>query len=128
MSGDGKAYELFTLDHEDGSLRLDLAHTWADAAAPQPTLHEEALLCDPNSVSSDTAYQFFWCCTSSCTGQMSWCHVATPAALPREEEMLLCNPKSVRTFRSPVSCGMWSCGASGSPVESAVEAPPAADE
>jgi len=55
VSGDGKAYELFTLDHEDGSLRLDLTHAWADAAAPQPALHEEELLCDPNSVSSDTA-------------------------------------------------------------------------
>jgi hypothetical protein len=49
LKGDGSGYELFTLDHEDGSLRLDLAHRWADASQPRPVLHEGELLCDPNS-------------------------------------------------------------------------------
>lgn len=51
IAGDGEGYQLFTLDHEDSSLRLDLAHRWVDAAAPVPVYHEEELLCDPNSVS-----------------------------------------------------------------------------
>jgi hypothetical protein len=51
VAGDRDGYQMFTVDHEDGSLRLDLAHGWADAAPPRPVLPEDQLLCDPLSVS-----------------------------------------------------------------------------
>jgi hypothetical protein len=50
-AGDRDGYQLFTVDHEDGSLRLDLAHGWADTTSPQPVLPDDQLLCDPLSVS-----------------------------------------------------------------------------
>ncbi len=34
-AGTQEGYELYTVDHESGSLRLDLAHRWDDPSAPQ---------------------------------------------------------------------------------------------
>ena len=55
-AGDRDGYQLFTVDHEDGSLRLDLAHGWADTtiaaagaagrpAAVRPAVGELTVLC-----------------------------------------------------------------------------------
>lgn len=53
-AGDSRGYQLFTVDHEDGSLRLDLAHAWAETSPPQPVLPQDQLLCDPLSVGVTT--------------------------------------------------------------------------
>lgn len=44
---DGQGYRLFTCDHDTGGLRLDLAHGWADVAAPAPIIAEDEVICDP---------------------------------------------------------------------------------
>ena len=49
--GTPEGYELYTVDHASGSLRLDLRHAWADASAPQPLVPPpgELISCDPTA-------------------------------------------------------------------------------
>lgn len=35
------------MDHDAGSLRLDLRHRWDDPGAPTPLVPEDELICDP---------------------------------------------------------------------------------
>jgi hypothetical protein len=48
-AGTAEGYELHTLDHGSGALRLDLAHRWDDLSPPQPLLPEDELICDPSA-------------------------------------------------------------------------------
>lgn len=45
LSNDG--YTVYTIDHDDGKLRLDLEHLWGSASPPQPVELSEEMLCDP---------------------------------------------------------------------------------
>lgn len=47
LKGDAEGYELYTMDHDAGSLRLDLRHRWDDPGAPTPLVPEDELICDP---------------------------------------------------------------------------------
>lgn len=49
LKGTAEGYELYTMDHDTGALRLDLAHRWDDPSAPHPLLPEEELICDPSA-------------------------------------------------------------------------------
>eukprot|EP00798_Chlamydomonas_sp_ICE-L_P001369 gene1369-32733_t len=50
LKGDAEGYKLYTLDHEgDGSLRLDMSHSWSDTIAPVPCVPDEELMCDPEA-------------------------------------------------------------------------------
>jgi hypothetical protein len=46
-AGTAEGYELYTVDHDSGALRLDLRHRWDDASPPQPLTPQEELICDP---------------------------------------------------------------------------------
>ena len=48
-AGTAEGYELYTMDHDSGALRLDLAHRWDDPSAPQPVVPEDELICDPSA-------------------------------------------------------------------------------
>ena len=45
-AGDQEGYKLYTMDHNTGSLRLDLEHKWASSQLPQPVLPPPDQLCD----------------------------------------------------------------------------------
>ncbi|KAK9826404.1 hypothetical protein WJX81_000388 [Elliptochloris bilobata] len=47
LKGDAGGYRLYTLDHDLGTLRLDLQAGWADTAPPRPLLPPHPLLRDP---------------------------------------------------------------------------------
>ncbi len=49
MRGDAHGYQLFSVDHDTGATRLDLAATWSDPSAPVPVTPEDQLLCDPDA-------------------------------------------------------------------------------
>ncbi|PNW74215.1 hypothetical protein CHLRE_13g589870v5 [Chlamydomonas reinhardtii] len=49
LRGDSDGYQLYTVDHDTGGLRLDLAARWVDPGAPTPLIPEEELVCDPDS-------------------------------------------------------------------------------
>lgn len=49
LRGDATHFEVATLDHETGETRVDLSHRWDDPEKLQPRLHEDALICDPDS-------------------------------------------------------------------------------
>lgn len=68
LTGDQHGYQLYTLDHEDNTLRLDLEQQWESQSPPQPILHEDSLLCDPDSGG--------WVCSQL------WCDVSPPADNP----------------------------------------------
>jgi hypothetical protein len=48
-AGTAEGYELYTVDHDTGSLRLDLKHGWHDLSPPQPLLPEDEQICDPTA-------------------------------------------------------------------------------
>ena len=45
--GDACGYKLYTLDHDLGTLRLDLEGSWADSAPPRPLPSPHVLLREP---------------------------------------------------------------------------------
>ncbi|PSC75593.1 calcineurin-like phosphoesterase [Micractinium conductrix] len=47
LKGTEEGYELYTMDHDTGGLRLDLKHSWDDSSSPQPLMPEDELICDP---------------------------------------------------------------------------------
>ncbi|KAL4854283.1 hypothetical protein ACK3TF_004974 [Chlorella vulgaris] len=49
LKGTAEGYELYTVDHDTGSLRLDLKHGWHDPSPPQPLLPEDEQICDPTA-------------------------------------------------------------------------------
>lgn len=46
---DAAGYEIYTVDHEDGALRLDMKHEWADRSPPVSIVPDDELLCDTAS-------------------------------------------------------------------------------
>ena len=46
ISGDQEGYRLYTMDHNTGSLRLDLEHKWHSSQPPQPVLPPLDQMCD----------------------------------------------------------------------------------
>lgn len=48
LKGDSEGYKVFTMDHDNGELRLDISGGWTDAAAPTVVTAVEELLCDPS--------------------------------------------------------------------------------
>ena len=46
-AGDACGYKLYTLDHDLGTLRLDLEGSWADSAPPRPLPSPHVLLREP---------------------------------------------------------------------------------
>lgn len=51
LKGNSDGYEVFTLDHDTGELRLDLSFNYSskDSPQPEPIPPPEELLCHPNS-------------------------------------------------------------------------------
>lgn len=49
LKGNAVGYELYTVDHDDGSARLDLTGKWDAKDAPRYLVPEDDLLCDPSS-------------------------------------------------------------------------------
>ncbi|KAK9806310.1 hypothetical protein WJX72_009584 [[Myrmecia] bisecta] len=47
LRGDEAGYQLYTLDHDSGQLRLDLQYGWQDELPPQPILPDDERLCNP---------------------------------------------------------------------------------
>lgn len=39
---------MYTCDHDDGSMRLDLAHGWTNTSRPAPILPLDEAVCDPD--------------------------------------------------------------------------------
>lgn len=49
LKGSEEGYEMFTMDHDSGEMRLDLAHRWDDAGPPKPVVPLAELICDPSA-------------------------------------------------------------------------------
>lgn len=49
LSGTDEGFELFTVDHDDASLRLDLRGSWNMNDVPKYLVPEDVLLCDPSN-------------------------------------------------------------------------------
>jgi hypothetical protein len=49
-AGDSSHFEVATLDHHSGAIRVDMSHRWDDPGQPRPRLHEDSLICDRESV------------------------------------------------------------------------------
>lgn len=49
LKGTSDGYEVYTVDHDAASLRLDLKGRWDDTAPPENLTPENELLCDPSS-------------------------------------------------------------------------------
>ncbi|MEW5302229.1 MAG: hypothetical protein WDW36_005031 [Sanguina aurantia] len=48
LRGGKEGFQLYTMDHGSGNLRLDLEHRWDDSSSPTPLPIAEELLCDPS--------------------------------------------------------------------------------
>lgn len=49
LRGDSSHFEVATLDHHSGAIRVDMSHRWDDPGQPRPRLHEDSLICDRES-------------------------------------------------------------------------------
>jgi hypothetical protein len=49
LRGDARGFELLTVDHDEGSTRVDLKGRWDDPGPPQYLVPQEDLLCDPEA-------------------------------------------------------------------------------
>lgn len=49
LRGTAAGFELYTVDHDSGSTRLDLRGSWEGSDAPEYLLPEDEMLCDPSS-------------------------------------------------------------------------------
>ncbi|GLC68750.1 hypothetical protein PLESTF_000732800 [Pleodorina starrii] len=49
LRGGPEGYQLFTVDHDGGALRLDMEAKWDEQAPPVPVVPEDELLCDPDA-------------------------------------------------------------------------------
>ena len=49
LRGGPDGYSLYTVDHEDGTLRLDMSARWEERGAPVPSIPEDELICDPSA-------------------------------------------------------------------------------
>lgn len=58
-TGGKDGFQLYTMDHGSGTLRMDLEHRWDDASSPVPFKLAEELLCDPSGG---------WLCSSNVEG------------------------------------------------------------
>ncbi|GLC33772.1 hypothetical protein PLESTB_000113900 [Pleodorina starrii] len=47
LRGGPEGYQLFTVDHDSGALRLDMEAKWDEQGPPVPVVPEDELLCDP---------------------------------------------------------------------------------
>eukprot|EP01026_Neomeris_dumetosa_P064974 TRINITY_DN6220_c0_g1_i9.p1 TRINITY_DN6220_c0_g1~~TRINITY_DN6220_c0_g1_i9.p1 ORF type:complete len:477 (+),score=54.31 TRINITY_DN6220_c0_g1_i9:74-1504(+) len=97
-----EGYELFTRDHEDGSLRLDVKSSWDDSQ-PQIVTPEEELVCDPEAG--------YVCGFNSCSllepPNVTWLNTGTKYQLALQSNMLI--EYDMRTF-SPVGAACLDVG------------------
>lgn len=101
-AGDGDGFQLYTMDHDTGDLRLDLAHRWDDPSPPQVGPGSRAIgvrWAPPNARSSRP-------------------RARSPPALAflpqpiTPEEELICDP-SAGWLCSKVDCALGCVGAAG---------------
>ncbi|KAG2492808.1 hypothetical protein HYH03_008968 [Edaphochlamys debaryana] len=120
LRGTPSGYELFTVDHDTGATRLDLAADWADTAPPVPVTPADELLCDPSAG---------WLCShldckvgdNSQASGVRWYPVGSETILALHEEGLLIEydmataaPIGVVT-RVPEDCRLELVSAQGGP-------------
>lgn len=48
LCGKEEGYELYTIDHDTASMRLDLRGSWEEQAVPEYLVPEDELICDPS--------------------------------------------------------------------------------
>ncbi|GIL77319.1 hypothetical protein Vretifemale_6793 [Volvox reticuliferus] len=121
LRGGPNGYQLFTVDHDTGTLRLDMAAQWDDQEAPTPIIPEEELLCDPDAG---------WLCSQidckvgdNSSGFITWYPVGYKTILALqagglliEYDMSSAAPVGMVT-RVPEGCSLVLLGANGQPAE-----------
>ncbi|KAG2491261.1 hypothetical protein HYH03_010467 [Edaphochlamys debaryana] len=119
LRGTPSGYELFTVDHDTGATRLDLAADWADTAPPVPVTPADELLCDPSAG---------WLCSQmdckvgdNIQGLVTWYPVGSETILALhdgglliEYDMATAAPIGLVT-RVPEDCRLQPVTAQGSP-------------
>lgn len=120
VRGDAHGYQLFSVDHDTGAVRLDLAAAWADPSAPVPVTPEDQLLCDPDAG---------WLCSQldckvgdNVDGYLTWFPVGDKTILALqaggllvEYDMSTAAPYGLVT-RVPEDCAVQLVGADGLPA------------